>query len=96
MQSLVFPAIDVSKSSAAQANSLFQDGCKHRLKIAGRAADDLKDFRCRSLLLQRFIKLAGQPRLLVIPPGTARTPTPHRLRRVTALPRGGLAAPRVG
>ena len=44
---------------------------KHRLQITGRAGDDLKDLRGRSLLLQRFseiiralAQLVEQPRVL--------------------------------
>ena len=38
---LAVPAVDVSKLGVTDAGSLFQHGREHRLKIAGRAADNL-------------------------------------------------------
>src|SRR6516164_3467342 len=51
------PVEDISKFSFANAYGFLQHGFKHRLKIAGRATDNLQHLRCGSLLLQRFSKL---------------------------------------
>ena len=59
VQGLAVPAIDISKFGVADANGILQHGCKHRLKIAGRAADDLKHLRRGRLLLQRFREVGG-------------------------------------
>ena len=71
VQGVAVPTIDISKLGVADADGVLQHGCKHRLKIAGRAADDLEHLRRRRLLLQRFGKLARalllrleQPRVL--------------------------------
>ena len=37
MQDFAVPAKDISKLGVANANGILQHGCKHRLKIAGRA-----------------------------------------------------------
>ena len=42
VEGVAIPAIDVSELGVADANGFLQHGCKHRLKIAGRAADDLE------------------------------------------------------
>jgi hypothetical protein len=54
---LSLPKIERAKLGVAYADGLLQHGCKHRLKIAGRAADDLEDLRGRGLLLQRFAEV---------------------------------------
>ena len=54
MQGVTLPAIDIAKLGVADANGILQHGCKHRLKIAGGAADDLQHLRRGCLLLQRF------------------------------------------
>ena len=59
-----FQAKDVSKLGIANADSFLQHRRKHRLKIAGRATDNLKHLRRRSLLFERFCKL---PRTLLFP-----------------------------
>ena len=51
VQGLAIPAIDISKFSVADAYRILQHGRKHRLKIAGRAADNLKHLRGSGLLL---------------------------------------------
>ena len=63
MQSLAVPVVDISKLGVADADGVLQHRCKHRLKVAGGAADDLQHLRCRSLLLQRFGEL---PRALLL------------------------------
>ena len=73
MQGVTIPAVDISKLGVTDADSILQHGCKHRLKIAGRAADDLEHLRRRRLLLQRFGKL---PRALLL-----RLEQPHVLDR---------------
>ena len=58
VQSVAVPAIDISKFGVADAYGVLQHGFKHRLKIAGRAADDLEHLRGRRLLLQRLGEFA--------------------------------------
>jgi hypothetical protein len=52
------PTGNIAKSGIADANGLLQHGCKHWLKVARRAADNLQHLRRRCLLLQRFGKFA--------------------------------------
>ena len=56
---LAVPTVDVSKLGVANANRVLQHGRKHRLKIAGGAADNLKHLRRGRLLLQRFGEVGG-------------------------------------
>ena len=63
MQALAIQAVDISKLGVADADGFLQHGCEHRLKIAGRAADNLEHFRRGSLLFQRFAQL---PRALLL------------------------------
>ena len=56
VQGIAIPAIDISKLGVADADGFLQHGCKHRLKIAGRAADDLEHLRRRCLLLQGSVR----------------------------------------
>jgi hypothetical protein len=42
---------DVAKVGIANAGGILQHTCKHRLKIAGETADNLKYLRCRCLLV---------------------------------------------
>ena len=51
VQNFTVPALDISKLGVADADCVLQHSCKHRLKIAGRAADNLKHLRRSSLLL---------------------------------------------
>src|SRR5208282_862244 len=51
---LTVPTVDIPKRGVADANSVLQHRRKHRLKIAGRATDNLKNLRRSSLLLQRL------------------------------------------
>ena len=53
VQSLVVPAIDVSKFGVAKAHSFLQHGLENRLKVARSATDDLEHFGGGSLSLQR-------------------------------------------
>ena len=71
VQGIAIPAMDISKLGVADADGILQYGCKHRLKIAGRAADNLEHLRRGSLLLQRLGEVGGplaqfveQPRIL--------------------------------
>src|SRR5580704_652647 len=50
-------AIDTTKFGIADSYGLLQHRRKHRLKIAGKAADNLQHFRGGGLLIQRFCKL---------------------------------------
>src|SRR6516162_6880464 len=52
----------VAELSLTDANSLLQHGVKHGLQITRRTADDLEDFRCRGLLLQRLGEVRGASR----------------------------------
>ena len=58
VQGIAVPAIDISEVGVADANGFLQHGRKHRLKIAGRAADDLEHLRRGRLLLQRLGEVA--------------------------------------
>ena len=51
-QGVAVPAINISKPGFADGYRFLQHGRKHRLKIAGRAADDLRHFRGRGLLIE--------------------------------------------
>ena len=53
-QDVILPTEDNSKPGVADANGVLQHGCKHRLEVAGRATNDLKNLRRGCLLLQRF------------------------------------------
>ena len=48
---VVFPTEDIAELGVTDARSIPQRRCKHRLKIAGGAADNLKNLRRSSLLL---------------------------------------------
>ena len=63
VQSVTVPAIDISKLGVADADGVLQHGFEHRLKIAGRAADNLEHLRRGRLLVQRFGQL---PRALLL------------------------------
>ena len=54
VQGVAVPAMDISELGVADADGILQHSCKHRLKIAGRAADNLEHFRSGCLLLQRL------------------------------------------
>ena len=49
----------IAEFGVANADGVLQHCCKHRLKIAGRPADDLKHLRRGRLLLQRFSEVGG-------------------------------------
>ena len=53
-KSVAVPAVDAAKLGVADPYSFLQHDRKHRIDIAGRAADDLEHLRCRRLLLQRL------------------------------------------
>src|SRR6516162_7100247 len=70
-QGFSIPTEDVSKVGVTNPGGILQHGSEHWLKIAGRAADNLKHFGGSSLLLQCFRKVRGalpqfveQPRIL--------------------------------
>ena len=52
------PAVDAAKHGVADAYRFLQHGFKDRLKIAGRAADNLQHLGCSRLLLQRLGEFA--------------------------------------
>ena len=52
------PAVDAARHGVADAYRFLQHGFKDRLKIAGRAADNLQHLRCSRLLLQRLGEFA--------------------------------------
>src|SRR6476619_3837174 len=56
-QTVALHAIDISKPCIADADGLLHHCRKHRLKIAGRATDDLKNLRGSRLLLQRLCEV---------------------------------------
>ena len=64
VQSFAVPAVDVAELGVADANGLLQHGREHRLKFAGRTADDLQHLGGRDLLLKRFAQFTQQPRIL--------------------------------
>ena len=51
VQGFPIPEMDISKLGIADANRIRQHCVKHRLEIAGRAADDPEHLRRRGLLL---------------------------------------------
>jgi hypothetical protein len=55
VQSFAIPTVDTPKRCVANAHCVLKHGRKHRLKVAGKVADDLQDFRRSSLLLQRLV-----------------------------------------
>ena len=52
------PAVDIAKLGVADADRILQHRSKHRLKVAGRAADRLEHLGRGCLLLQRFREFA--------------------------------------
>ncbi len=82
---VAIPAMDISKLGIADADGILQHGCKDRLKIAGRTADNLKHLRRRGLLLQRLLQLAAKPRDLCFLVGRGGTVTARGLWRIAAL-----------
>jgi hypothetical protein len=48
---VAFDTVDATKLGSADTDGILQHGCKHWLKIAGRAADDLEHLRGGRLLL---------------------------------------------
>ena len=57
VQGVAIPAMDISKLGVANADGIFQHTCKYGLKIAGRAADNLKHLGGSRLLLQRLVSV---------------------------------------
>ena len=57
-------AIEHSALRPANADGIGQHRLEHRLKLAGRRADDAQHIRCRRLLLQRFAQFVEQPGVL--------------------------------
>src|SRR4029077_7434319 len=53
-KSVVFKAINGAECGVADSHHVREHRCKYRLEIAGRAADNLEDFRGGCLLLQRL------------------------------------------
>jgi hypothetical protein len=57
-QDITVPAMDVSEIGVAGADGILQHGLEYRLKIARRAADNLKHVGRSCLLLKRLRKLS--------------------------------------
>ena len=57
-QGVAVPAINISKPGFADGYRFLQHGRKHRLKIAGRAADDLRHFRGRGSAASLAVRIA--------------------------------------
>jgi hypothetical protein len=71
LEPIAVTAVNIPELGIADADGLLQHGCKHRLKIAWRAADGLEHLRGRGLLLQRLgevgcalTQLTQEPRVL--------------------------------
>ena len=56
-KAVAFIEIKDAKLGLTKPRRIRQHGLEHRLKLAGRAADDLQDLRGRPLLLQRLGKV---------------------------------------
>ena len=52
VQSIVLPPIDIAERGVANPDRILEHGSKYRLKITGRAADNLEHLRSSGLLLQ--------------------------------------------
>jgi hypothetical protein len=92
VQGVTVPAVDVSKC-IADADRVLQHGCKHTLKITGRAADNLKHLRGRRLSLQGLVQFAGEPSDLRLIASRGRIGTCYDLRHIAALRLWRLATP---
>ena len=84
VQSFAIPAKYMTKLGVANPNCILKHGCKHRLQIAGGAADDLKHFRRGRLLLSSFAQFAGKPSDLRLILSRRRIGTWDSLRRIAA------------
>ena len=71
LEAIAVTAVNIPELGVADADGLLQHCCKHRLKIAGRAADDLEHLRRRRLLLQRLGEFGRA--LLLLPRTAARS-----------------------
>src|SRR6516164_5137572 len=69
VQKLAVPAIDDSKLSVADANSVLEHRVEYRLQIAGRAGNDAQYLRGGCLLLQRLGEFARSLLLRLEKPG---------------------------
>ena len=58
-QCISIPTENVAEIGVTNARGIVQHGSEHWLKITRRAADNLKNLRGRSLLLQRLSKVSG-------------------------------------
>jgi transposase len=65
--------------------SILQHGRKHRLNVAGRAADNLEHLRSCRLLLPRLVQLAGAQIQLFLQIASGTAVTAHGLWRSAAL-----------
>ena len=59
LKSVAVTTMDIAKVRVANSHGVLQHDCKHWLKVARRATDDLKHLRRSSLLLQRFREVGG-------------------------------------
>src|SRR5262245_61202975 len=58
-QRISFAQPEMAEFGFANAHCILQHGAEHRLKLAGRACDDLLHLRSCCQLLQRFVALAS-------------------------------------
>jgi len=56
-QGVAIPTENVAELSVTDPRGISKHGCKHRLKITGRATDNLKNLGGSSLLIQRLGKV---------------------------------------
>ena len=61
---LSFVEVQHAETRVAQPGCARQDGIEHRAKVGRRAADNAQDLAACGLLLQRFLRLVEQPRVL--------------------------------
>src|SRR5579863_9557337 len=85
------PAIDIPERGVANADRILQHGCKYRLRIAGKAADDLKNLLSCRLSLQRFVQFTSKLSDLCLFARSGRIGTCYSLARAAAFRLWGLA-----
>jgi hypothetical protein len=69
----------------AEARRTPGDNLQHGLEVGRRSADDLENLRCRRLLFERLVTLAGKPRSLSFLAGGGGPTVGPRFRRIAAL-----------
>ena len=88
------PAVDAAKLGVADPYSFLQHDRKHRIDIAGRAANDLQHLRRGGLLLQGLVQLTPKPIDLPFLNGSRGIATANSLPCTAALCRRRFAASR--